>query len=91
MKGSGGDISLSVSILLGANDRGQPNVTSTGCSFNVGHLSVKLSGGARLGRLSKGHFETSHFVFFIKRLRVLWRPKIIMHAVSIWDPGKCPL
>ena len=47
VKASASSISLGVSILAGATEKGQPNVTSTGCDFNVGHLSVKLNGGAR--------------------------------------------
>jgi len=40
-------ISLTISILVGADATGHPNISSTGCSFDVGHLSVKIHGGAR--------------------------------------------
>ena len=44
---SAGSITLDISILVGADATGHPNVTTTGCSFDAGHLKVKLHGGAR--------------------------------------------
>ena len=47
MTASADDIDLEISILVGADATGHPNITSTSCSFDVGHLSVDFQGGAR--------------------------------------------
>lgn len=44
---SGSGVSLSVSVLVGSDSQGHFDLSSTGCSFNVGKLSVKFHGGAR--------------------------------------------
>ena len=46
MKANG--VSLAVSILLGATEKGQPSLLSTSCAFKAGDISVKFKGGARL-------------------------------------------
>lgn len=40
-------ITLDISIVVGADATGHPNISTTGCFFDAGHLSVKLHGGAR--------------------------------------------
>lgn len=39
--------SLSVGVSLGADSKGHPTLSATGCSIGIGHLDVKFHGGAR--------------------------------------------
>ena len=47
MSASADSIDLEISILVGADATGRPNMTCTSCSFDVGHLNVHFDGGAR--------------------------------------------
>lgn len=47
MTASTDSIDLEISILVGADATGRPNITCTDCSFDVGHLNVHFDGGAR--------------------------------------------
>lgn len=41
------EVSLDVSVKVGVDTKGHGTLSTDGCSFNVGHLSVKFHGGAR--------------------------------------------
>ena len=47
MDASGDDISLSVSVKVGADSQGHFDLSPTDCSFHVSSLKVKFHGGAR--------------------------------------------
>ena len=39
---------LSITATVGADSEGHATLSTTGCSFSIGHLKVKFHGGARL-------------------------------------------
>ena len=40
-------VSLSVSVVVGADSGGHPTVKASGCSLDIGHLDITFHGGAR--------------------------------------------
>jgi lipopolysaccharide-binding protein len=40
-------VSLSVSVVVGADSSGHPTVKASGCSLDIGHLDITFHGGAR--------------------------------------------
>ena len=40
-------VSLSVSVLVGADKNGHATLSTTGCSLSIGHLDIHFHGGAR--------------------------------------------
>ena len=54
---SASDVSLDVSVKVGVDTKGHGTLSTDGCSFNVGHLSVKFHGGARFVTHTEEFFE----------------------------------
>ena len=40
-------VSLSVSVVVGADSGGHPTVKASSCSLDIGHLDITFHGGAR--------------------------------------------
>lgn len=43
----GSDISLTISVLVGADNQGHFDLSTTDCSFHVDSVDIELHGGAR--------------------------------------------
>lgn len=51
------DVSLDVSVKVGVDTKGHGTLSTDGCSFNIGHLSVKFHGGARFVTLKNTYIQ----------------------------------
>ncbi len=53
-----GSVSLTISVLVGADGQGHATLSTTGCSLSIGKLDIHFHGGARYELYGKADFCT---------------------------------